>query len=192
MKARRNQLIVKANLEQKESHEVDMLDGSKLNLYIGRKYGENNREVNPSVCEIVSVGENVTEVSEGDTIIVHHNLITNEASHIKKEGQTVYIGMPAGELIYAKIEKDETLVPVFNNIIAERVLVPKKSELEFEQKTEPMKFKVISVPSNYEDVKPGQHILAYKLSDYEMVYHYKNKERRAIRIASRDVLGIFN
>lgn len=191
MKARRNHIIVKANLEQKESHEIDMPDGSKVNIYIGRKYGENNREINPSVCEIISVGENVNQLSTGDTIVVHHNLITNEASYIKKEGQVVYIGMPAGELIYAKIIGDE-LVPLFNNVIAERVPIPKKSELEYQQKTEPMKFKVIKVPVGYEDVKPGQYILAYKLSDYEMVYHYKNKENRAIRIASKDILGIFN
>jgi hypothetical protein len=192
MKARRNHLIVKANLEQKESHEISMPDGSKISIYIGRKYGENNREINPSVCEVVSVGENVTEVSVGDTIIVHHNLIMNEASYIERDGQTVHMGIPAGELIYAKIKEGGELVPVFNNLIAERVVKPKVSELEFEQKTEQMKFKVISVPDGYTDVEPGQYILAYKLSDYEMVYHYKNRENRAIRIAANDILGVFN
>ena len=169
-----------------------MPDGSKISIYIGRKYGENNREINPSVCEVVSVGENVTEVSVGDTIIVHHNLIMNEASYIERDGQTVYMGIPAGELIYAKIKEGGELVPVFNNLIAERVVKPKVSELEFEQKTEQMKFKVISVPDGYTDVEPGQYILAYKLSDYEMVYHYKNRESRAIRIAANDILGVFN
>lgn len=192
MKAKRNHLIVKANLEQKESHEISLPDGSTISIYLGRKYGENNREINPTVCEIISVGDDVTEVSVSDTIIVHHNMIMNEASHISKEGQTVYMGIPAGELIYAKIDEDGSLIPVFNNVIAERVIVPKKSELEFEQKTEPMKFKVISIPKGFEDVKAGQYILAYKLSDYEMVYHYKNKERRAIRIAANDILGVFN
>lgn len=192
MKAKRKHLIVKANLEQKESHEVQLPDGSTISLFIGRKYGENNREVNPSVCEVISVGEGVDEVGVGDTIIVHHNLIMNEASYIKKEGQTVYIGMPANELIYAKINEDGSLTPVFNNLIAERVKIPKKSEFEFEEKTESMKFKVLSTPKNYEDVVAGQYILAYKLSDYEMVYHYKNKETRAIRIAASDILGVFN
>lgn len=192
MKAKRKHLIVKANLEQKESHEVELPDGSKINLFIGRKYGENNREINPSVCEVISVGEGVDEVQVDDTIIVHHNLIMNEASYIKKEGNIVYIGMPANEMVYAKINEDGSLTPVFNNLIAERVKVPKKSEFEFEEKTESMKFKVLSTPKNYEDVVAGQYILAYKLSDYEMVYHYKNKETRAIRISASDILGIFN
>lgn len=192
MKAKRKHLIVKANLEQKESHEISLPDGSTISIYLGRKYGENNREINPTVCEVLSVGDDVTEVSVGDTIIVHHNMIMNEAAHIKKDGQIVYMGVPATDLIYAKITEDGGLVPVFNNLIAERVVMPKKSELEFEQKTEPMKFKVISTPQGYDDVKAGQYILAYKLSDYEMVYHYKNKERRAIRISANDILGVFN
>jgi hypothetical protein len=192
MKAKKRSLIIKAHLEQKESHEVRLPDGSVINLYIGRKYGENNREINPTVADVVSVGEGVTGIELGDTIIVHHNLIMNEAAYIKKEGQFVWLGIPLTELIYAKIEEDGSLTPLEGTLIGERIKKPRVSEFEYEDKTEPMKFKILKVPAGYEDVKAGDTIIAYRLSDYEMVYHYNNKECRAIRISTNDVLGIYN
>lgn len=192
MKAKRKSLIVKAYLEQKESHNVQLPDGSVINLYIGRKYGENNREVNPTLVEVISVGDEVDNIKVGDKLILHHNLIMNEASYIKKEGQTVWLGIPANEMVYAKIEDDGTLEPVFKSLIGERIVRPKVSKLEYEEKTEQMKFKILRVPKGYSDVKEGDTILAYKLSDYEMVYHHNNKECRAIRINQDDVLGVFN
>lgn len=192
MKAKRKSLIVKAHLEQKESHEVRMPDGSVINLYIGRKYGENNREINPTVVEVISVGDEIEDVLVGDTLIVHHNLIINEANHIKRDGQIVWMGIGYNDLIYAKVFADGTLEPVYRCVLAERITKPKVSEFEFEAKTEPMKFKVLKTPMGYSDVKAGDIVLAYKLSDYEMVYHHNNKECRAIRINTEDILGVYN
>lgn len=192
MKAKRKCLIVKAHLEQKESHEVRMPDGSVINLYIGRKYGENNREINPTVVEVVSVGDEIEDILVGDTLIVHHNLIMNEANHIKRDGQMVWLGIPYNDLLYAKVYADGTLEPLYKCVLAERIVKPRKSEFEFEDKTEPMKFRVLKTPQGYDDVKSGDTILAYKLSDYEMVYHHNNKECRAIRISIDDILGIYN
>ena len=192
MKAKRKSLIVKAHLEQKESHNVQLPDGSVISLYIGRKYGENNREINPTLVEVISVGDEVDNISVGDKLILHHNLVMNEASYIKKDGQLVWMGIPANEMVYAKINEDGSLEPIFKSLIGERILKPKVSKLEYEEKTEQMKFRILRVPKGYSDVKEGDTILAYKLSDYEMVYHYNNKECRAIRINQDDVLGVFN
>ena len=192
MRAKRKHLIVKANPEQKESHEIQMPDGSTISIYLGRKFGENNREVYPNVCEIISVGDEVNGVSVGDKIILHHNIVTNEATHIKKEDGYVYMGIPADGLVYAKIQEDGTLIPLFRNLIGERIVKEKVSQFEYEDRTEQFKFKILSVPEDYTDVAVGDTILAYKYSDYEMVYHHNNRECRAIRIAADDVLGIFN
>ena len=192
MKAKRKSLIVKAHLEQKESHNVQLPDGSVISLYIGRKYGENNREINPTLVEVISVGDEVDNISVGDKLILHHNLVMNEASYIKKDGQLVWMGIPANEMVYAKINEDGSLEPIFKSLIGERIVKPKVSKLEYEEKTEQMKFRILRVPKGYSDVKEGDTILAYKLSDYEMVYHYNNKECRAIRINQDDVLGVFN
>lgn len=192
MKAKRKCLIVKAHLEQKESHAIQMPDGTVNHIYIGRKYGENNREISPTVCEVISVGDDVDNISVGDNLILHHNMILNEATYIRKKGQEVWIGVPANNMIYAKLNADGSLVPLFDNLIGERIVKEKVSELEYEEKTEPMKFKILQTPEGYEDVKAGDTVLAYKLSDYEMVYHYNNRECRAIRISGADVLGVFN
>lgn len=183
---------MKAHLEQKESHAIQMPDGTVNHIYIGRKYGENNREISPTVCEVISVGDEVNNISVGDELILHHNIILNEATYIKKDGQEVWIGIPANNMIYAKLNKDGSLVPLFDNLIGERIVKERVSELEYEDKTEQTKFKILQVPEDYEDVKAGDTVLAYKLSDYEMVYHYDNRECRAIRISGADVLGIFN
>lgn len=192
MKAKRKCLIVKAHLEQKESHEIQLPDGSTINIYLGRKYGENNREINPTIAEVVSVGDEVHDISIGDKLILHHNLILNEATYIKRDGQIVWLGIPANEMVYAKVSDEGGLEPLYKSLIAERIVKPKVSELEFEEKTEQTKFKILRIPKGYEDLNEGDTVLAYKLSDYEMVYHYNNRECRAIRINVDDVLGIYN
>jgi len=191
MKAKKNYLIVKAFIEQKESHEIVMPDGSKLNLFLGRKYNENNREANPTICEVIVVGDGIPDISVGDNIILHHNTITNEAIQIEKKDGYVTLNVHYDSLVYAKVLEDGTLVPLKGYIIAERIEREKINDFDVLGGTEKMKFNVISTPSGYDDVKPNQKILCYKLSDYEMVYHYKNKECRAIRISQDDILGVF-
>jgi len=191
MKARRNCLIIRAFNEQKESHEVTMADGSKVNLFLGRKYSENDRESNPNVCDIISVGDGIEDLFVGDKIIVHHNVVKNEATHLgRKDGYTT-LSVPYNHLIYAKIKEDGEIVPLKGTIIAERIARKKLSEFDITECTEPMKFKVVSVPDGYNDVLPSQNILCYKLSDYEVIYHYNNRECKAIRILQDDIIGVF-
>lgn len=168
-----------------------MADGSTIDLYIGRKYGENNREISPTVCDIIAVGEGVKELEVGDKIIIHHNLILNEAMRVERDGQNIIISMKADNMIFAKINKDGTLVPLYNNILAERIAAPKLSQFDVTERTEDMKFKILAIPNGYNDVSAGDTVLAYKLSDYEMVYHYNGVERRAIKIDAHDILAVF-
>lgn len=169
-----------------------MPDGGTLDLFIGRKYNENDREAAPNICNVLCVGEGIPDISVGDNIVVHHNTVKNDACHIEKKDGYVYISIPYDSLVYAKISSDGTLIPVGNSIIAERIPAKKLSQFDYTEKTEPMKFKAIAVPSHYTDVKPNQNILCYKMSDYELVYHHNGQERRAIRILQDDVLGVFN
>ncbi len=190
MKARKNNLIVKAFIEQKESHEIQMPDGTSINIFLGRKYNENSREANPTVCDVISIGEGISDISYGDKIIVHHNTITNEAVHIEKKDGYITLNVPYNNLIYAKIDTEGNLIPLKGSIIAERIPKDKLSAFDITEGSDPMKFKVVSVPEGYDDVKPNNKILCYKLSDYEMVYHYNNKEHRAVRILHEDILGV--
>ena len=196
MRPLKSKIIVKAFLEQKESHQIKCDDGRVINLYIGRKYAENNREANPTVCEVLSVPDDITEVKVGDTLIVHHNLIGNKASYIEQKDGNVTLTICADYTIYAKILQNGTLQPVFGNIIADRIHKPSpfiSSQLiaPFEE-TEENLFKVLSVSEKEEDIKVGDTILCYKYSDYEMVYNFGGEERRAIRIVKNDVLGKVN
>ena len=191
MKAKKKCLILKANLTQKETHKVSMADGSSIDIFIARKYNENDREASPNICNVVSVGDGIPDISEGDNIIVHHNTVKNDACHIEKKDGHVYLSIPYDNLIYAKISDDGELTPVGNSIIAERIDCKKLSQFDYTERTEPMKFKVVSVPSHYTEVKPNQNILCYKMSDYEIVYHHKDSEHRAIRILQDDILGVF-
>ena len=197
MKAKRKMLIVKSYREQKEVHEVSLQNGETLRLYIGRKYGENNREINPVVCEVLSVGEGVNNIEVGDLLILHHNCLDNEALIIEKDNSEMsdIVAVFWDKTIYAKINKETgELTPVNGNVIATRIPKEIKTTLvvpDFNY-TEDYEFNVVSVSSDFEDVKPGDRILCYKYSDYEMVYHFKNKEYRAIRITKEDIIGVFN
>jgi hypothetical protein len=191
MKAKKNHLILKAYLEQKETLRIKGKDGQYVELYMGRKYNENGRESHPNVCEVVAVGEGITDINVEDKIVVHHNTITNDGAHIEKKDGYVYLSAPYNRLIYAKINEDGSLSPLSDCIIAERIAAPKLSQFDYTEKTEQYKFKVVTVPDGYEDVRPGQNVLCYKLSDYEIVYHYNNVEKRAIRIMQDDILAVF-
>ena len=196
MKARKKMLVVKSYKEQKETHEVHLENGETLRLYIGRKYGENNREINPVVCEVLNVGKDVTNIEVGDMLILHHNCLDNEALLIERDREQMYdiVAVYWDATVYAKINKDTgELTPLNGNCIAKRI--PKKIESTMFQPfemTEDYEFEIVSAPSDFPEVKKGDRVLCYKYSDYEMVYHFKNEEKRAIRLSKEDVLGILS
>ncbi len=196
MKARRKMLVVKSYKEQKETHEVHLENGETLRLYIGRKYGENNREINPVVCEVLNVGKDVTNIEVGDMLILHHNCLDNEALLIERDREQMYdiVAVYWDATVYAKINKDTgELTPLNGNCIAKRIPKKIKSTMfqPFEM-TEDYEFEIVSAPSDFPEVKKGDRVLCYKYSDYEMVYHFKNEEKRAIRLSKEDVLGILS
>jgi len=196
MTPRKGHIIVKAYLEQKETHKVTRPDGSVVQLYIGRKFGENSREINPTVCEVISKADDIDQVDVGDIVIVHHNMVVNDAIRIEKniDEQTVILTLFCNNLLYAKINKvTGELEPIYSNCIAERIMIKEQTNIltTFERKDD-HKFKIVSTPKDFTRVKPGDNVLCYKYSDYEMVYHFNNIERRAIRIWGEDILGVFN
>lgn len=196
MKPKKKHIIVKAFLAQKESHIVKCADGTSIELYLGRKYGENSREINPVVCEVTHKAEDVNQVDVGDLLIVHHNTLTNEAAVIESNYNEQSVVMPilADNMLYAKINKETgELTPLYGNCIAERIDVVKKSIIiSNEGKKEEVKFKILATPSDYNDVAVGDDVICYKLSDYEMVYNFKGSEKRAIRIWKEDILAVFD
>jgi hypothetical protein len=196
MKAKRKQLIVKSYNEQKETHVIDGVDGEKIQIYIGRKYGENSREINPVVCEILSVGEDISSVEVGDLLIVHHNVLTNEGQIIKIDynTQSTILAIHFDGTVYAKIDKETGgLTPLNGNLIGKRIAKEYNSILHIPfEETLDTTFDIISSPEDFQDVQPGDRVLCYKYSDYEMVYHFKNQEKKAIRIWKDDVIGIFD
>jgi hypothetical protein len=196
MTPKKKHIIVKSFPEQKETHRITCDDGKVIDLFIGRKYGDNDREINPSVCEVLFIGEGVEQLQVGDLLIVHHNLLKNDASKIEKNTDENYeiISLVADNMIYAIINKEDgSLTPVFGNCIAERIIVEEKSTLfTTTQKTEDLKFKIISIPLDFTDVNAGDTVLCYKYSDYEMVYNFNGRENRAIRIWKDDILGVYN
>lgn len=183
---------MKSFLDQKESHSIDMPDGSVLNLYMGRKYNENNREANPTVCEVVDVGEGVDDISIGDSLVVHHNTLANEASQFYKKDGYTYLSIPNNSLIYGKVIESGEMIPIKGYIIAKRIPRQKLSHLDITEETSHNQFEVVTIPEGYDEVLPGQTIICYKFSDYEVFYHYKNIEHRVIRISTEDILAIKN
>jgi hypothetical protein len=197
MQARRKMLVVKSYKEQKETHEVTLENGETLRLYIGRKYGENNREMNPVVCEVLSVGKDVDNIEVGDMLILHHNCLDNEALIIERDLNELsdIVAVFWDKTIYAKIDKQTgELTPINGNVIAERITKKFKTNLEIPNfnYTEEYEFNVVKVSDDFTEVKDGDRILCYKHSDYEMVYHFKNVERRAIRISKEDIIAVIN
>jgi len=195
MRTLHGKIIVKAYLEQKESHEVKCDDGRVIQLYIGRKYAENNREASPTVAEVVAV-EDGYGIKAGDVVALNHNLITNKASWIEEKDGYVTLTIAADSTVYAKIGLNGVLEPLFGNLIAKRIYkqgdVGKGLIWAGGEVKDDYLFEVVSVSADEEDVKVGDTVLCYKFSDYELVYHYGGSEQRAIVIKKADVLGVKN
>jgi|GEM_PF-3222836 len=211
MRAKHNKIIVSADMEQKETHQIRKADGTTISLYLGRRYNSNAREKNPCVCTVVD--NNAPEyrhIRTGDILVVHHNLLVKESAYlidiidgiayfsipvIQKEidNTTRKVTEVPNRQLFAKLVDGE-LEPICNNLICERVKMPARSTIIIDpvEKTYEDRVRVLKVAPDVYGISRGDIALMYKMGDYEIVYHWNNKECRAIKVWAEDIIGIVN
>lgn len=91
-------------------------------------------------------------------------------------------------------EKDGTVEPVCENILAERlpnaitsslIIIPDTVKQEHEDRV-----KVLAVASEVEGIKSGDIIAILNKADYEICYSWEKEDYSVIKIFMEDVIGV--
>jgi hypothetical protein len=210
MKAKKNNIIVKVDLEQKEKHVIEGVNGEKIELYIGREYAINKREANPCVGEVVhNPNEEYPYIKEGDMLVLHYNTFENVNYLIEKTGTIALYSIPLrthdwnnkrnewewnwNYLIFGKIVDGE-IHPLCNNLICERIKMPQQSEIIINpvERNYPDRVKCLRVSPEIDYIEAGQTLMIKKMGDYEIVLHIGGREARVIKTWQEDVIAIIN
>lgn len=196
MKATKNNLIVKSYQHQKEELVITGPGGKPINLYIGKQYVENHREKNPVIAEVIDNNSDYEHITTGDLILVHHNMVSTPLTNPRcleynpQTGEAVFSIPARGTIVFAKLDKDGETIPLFGNIIAERIYDCITSSLIVIPDTVNTKEKkmvdVLRVAPEVDDVKPGDRVVMMPMSDYEICYTFNKKDFSVIRLYRED------
>lgn len=190
MKATKGNILIKADLEQKET-----LTFGSLKLYIPNKAGmtENMREGNPTVCEVID-GEEFG-LHKGELLLLNHNTLINIGLVIVKDGSNVIMSIPNDRYIIAKLDEDGNVIPLNDNYVTQRI--PKEQVIsdfiiipEIE-KTNLDNVGVIKVCPFNADLSVSDKIVYYTYSDYELVYSINGVEKRVVTVHRSDIVAKF-
>lgn len=169
----KGKIIVKVDTSQKERNEQFLL---------AKEYNTNYRDRSPVVAAVITGSK---EIKKGAFLLCHHNLFYSATSPYRIDGDTYSI--PINENIYAWIDEDGVPHPLNGNIIAERVKIGSAFELTPQyQKNHIDRVIVLSDGLGF---KAGQQVFTWKYSDHEIIYMWKGKEKRVIKINIEDIVA---
>jgi len=198
-KAIRGKVIVKSYANQKEALMIKGKGGKMIELWMGRKYDENNRRKNPVLCEVVDNNSKYDYIKKGDLLLVHHNYLSDPMTNpfCLEYDQQTGIGIfsfLASNNIYCILRKDGVVTPVCENILAERlpnaitsslIIIPDTVKTEHEDRV-----KVLAVAPEVEGIGQGDIIAILNKADYEICYSWEKKDYSVIKVFQEDVIGV--
>lgn len=192
MKPLPNKVIIKAQYDQKE-----YIVYGKLRLVLPNrdKYVEDGRVGNPVLAEVIAVHPDTKYLHEGDKVVLHHNSIKNDSwmMEMDKEEHTVTLAIPTNNLILGKLNAEGNLLPLFDNLVVERIDAPSVSSFiimpDAYKKPEQHKVKVLQVCDNEEKIHPGQTAFIHTNANYECFYQHNGEDRSAVVVKREEVLG---
>lgn len=199
MKAIRGKIIVKSYTNQKEALMIKGANGKMVELWMGRKYDENNRRKNPVLCEVVDNNSKYDYIKKGDLLLVHHNYLSDPMTNpfcleYDQETGVGIFSFIASNNIYCILRKDGVVTPVCENILAERlpnaitsslIIIPDTVKTEHEDRV-----RVLAVSPEVEGIKPGNVVAILNKADYEICYSWEKKDYSVIKVFQEDVIGV--
>lgn len=196
MQSRRGNTLVSVNLNQKSDYEIEIAGGQKL--WVNSDFGPNGRETN-SVVAVVEADNPELNLVKGDHVLCHHNTFK------RKQDSYLYgsLGMKNGVgkdmfsienfFIYCKMDSEGNAVPLKGYIICKRMEEKVDTFLEIPdtaKKNYNNMYIAEAIGDECDSVNPGDVVVAFKNSDYEILYSYDMKLRSTIRVKYDDVLAI--
>lgn len=175
MKAVNNRILVKVNMEQKNSM---MVGGIMLSTAI--KFETNYREKSPVLAEVI---EGNAKLTKGTIICVHHNHFYSPSPY-QLEGDLFSI--PFNKTIFATVNKNGNLSAVCGNVLGERV--ERKSLLHVERSF--YIDRILLKDKGWTSYKNGSTIICRPNAPYDIVYNWNGVERRVTKVDSDQICGI--
>lgn len=169
-------IIVKVLLDQNAEAKI-----GGIIMKTARRYSENFREKNPVIAEVI---EGCDGLESGSIIVCNYNLF-DEESPLQLIEDTFSI--PADEEIFATVNDDGELTPLFGNVFASRVTKNTPLPLPEELKKPHVNQGVVLSGGN--GYLKDQYIFWLPYADYEIVYYWKGEERRVIKVHKSEITG---
>jgi co-chaperonin GroES (HSP10) len=192
MRALKNRLVLKADTEQKST-----IKFGSLTLFMPPNQTELNQDgkvANPVLAEVVGNDPNYPHIEKGDFLVLNHNMIGNKAFQaMEKEGSVITMVIPIDKGILGKLGSDGSIIPLCENILAERIFEKPASSIivtpDAYRKTEQNKVKILAVSPEAHYLQSGKTAIVHKYSDYECSYTINGESRTAIIVWMVDVVG---
>lgn len=193
-------IIVQVDREEKNEH---IIEGTDVKLFIDKDFGWNEREKNATNATVLNGGK--TGLKEGDQIVCWHNSFkdvfildtveTDQDSFFggKKKLYTYAIRI---EWVYFVLDTEGKQTPIDGYIIADRIYkVPETQSsliiLDTSEVKENNRVLIKAVPKSWElPFGWNDVVIIETMADYEVVYSFKGKEQRCIRVKAGDILAI--
>lgn len=173
-----DRVIVRVNMQQKN----EMLIGG-VRVRTALKYENNHREKSPVIAEVISGNR---WVKDGDTLLCHHNHFYPPSPYFLHEDQ---FSIPANHTIFAIINPDGIIQPVYWNVIVEKIPIETPLPLPPEQrKYYGDRGKIID--GGWTKYKPGDLVLTRPSACYDIVYIFGDVEHRVTKINSEMVCAV--
>jgi hypothetical protein len=193
-----NKVLVSVNLHQKDDAEIELIPGVKI--WINHDFGVDGKVTQPSLAVVRKVGSNVAGIYGNDVILCHHNTFRSIVANgyrlgdlgMKDENGLDIFSIPPS-FIHLKLDAEGNPYPLSGYFLVERVPYEVATDLvvpDSAKKNYKNKFKVLEVYEGSATVKKGDMIITHVMSDYEIHYNWKSKDRVAIRVKEDDVLAI--
>lgn len=171
-------ILVKVDLEQKSTTVINGVE-----IIMASKYDNNYREKSPVLAEVI-VGNGI--VVNGDILLCHHNLFYLPSPHHLYDN---VFSIKTGSTIFAKIDKAGCLIPLYGNVLCDRI--EKKTEIPLPpEQIEKHTDKVVVTNGHGTAFKNGDILLTRPHSYYEIVYMYDGVERRVHKCNTEMVCGV--
>lgn len=179
-----NHILLSVNLSQ-----LDVANISGIELTIGNKYNENERESRPVLAR---VERGMPGFKKGTWILCHYNLFDTESPRLLYAMDGLhYFSTEVDDLLFAIVGEDGRLQPICGNILAQRV--PKATQmfgLDIPEEYQEMYHDRVRIISGVGGFREGDIVLTEKWADYEICYNWQGEQRRVVKILAEEVCGI--
>jgi hypothetical protein len=178
MKSVNDRIIVRVNMAQKN----EMLIGG-VKVRTALKYENNHREKSPVIAEVLSGNR---WVKDGQTILCHHNHFYPPSPYFLQDDQ---FSIPANHTIFAILNKDGTVNPVYWNVIAERIPIETPAPLPPElRKSYTDRGKILD--GGWTKYETGDLVFTRPSAPYDIVYIFGDIEKRITKINSEMICAV--